>query len=266
MAAAAEWRLTASAAPFAQLPPTGRLFAAGFIVAAPIPRCPAAQPVEGAPEDGPEASGQRCIQTPDPYKRFLDTTATVPLSPWQKGHLALRNTLDPGNLVTIVDTAAFSIGLNSHTAYGPGMRGFGRNAALSLVQDSTGEFFGTFLIPSLTGEDPHYHRMPRASFGRRIFHAVSRTVLAEHDDGSLMLNYATLLTYPISAEISNLYVPGVRGDGPSTVARIMTGYASDPIDNLITEFLPDVARHIHLRVIFVQRLLNQVSSDQYSLP
>ena len=46
----------------------------------------------------------------------------------------------------------------------------------------------------------------------------------------------------------------------------MTGYATDPIDNLITEFLPDIARHIHVRVIFAQRIVNQVSSDQYSLP
>jgi hypothetical protein len=46
----------------------------------------------------------------------------------------------------------------------------------------------------------------------------------------------------------------------------MTGYATDPVDNLITEFLPDVAKRIHVRVIFVQRVLNEVSSDQYSLP
>jgi hypothetical protein len=81
-----------------------------------------------------------------------------------------------------------------------------------------------------------------------------------------MPNYATLLTNPICAEISNLYVPGINGNGPSTVERIMTGYATDPIDNLVTEFLPDVARRIHIRIIFVQRVLNQVSSDQYTLP
>ena len=81
-----------------------------------------------------------------------------------------------------------------------------------------------------------------------------------------MPNYDTLLTYPISAEISNLYVPGVHGNGPSTVARIMTGFATDPIDNLISEFLPDVARRVHVRVIFVQRIMNQVGGDEYSVP
>jgi hypothetical protein len=215
--------------------------------------------------DSADQSREPCLEG-NPYTRFLNTTAPAPLTPEQKGRLALHNLKDPGNLVTIVGTAAFTIGADSHTAYGPGWKGFGKNAGVSLLQDSTGEFFGTFLIPSLTREDPHYHRMPNASFGRRFVHALSRTVIAQHDDGSAMPNYATLLNYPIGAEISNLYVPGIRGNGPSTVARIMTGYATDPIENEITEFLPDVARHIHIHVIFVQRVLNQVASDQYSLP
>jgi hypothetical protein len=188
------------------------------------------------------------------------------LTPAQKARLALHNLKDPGNLATILGTAAFTIGTNAHTAYGPGGKGFGKNVGVSLLQDATGGFFGTFLIPALTTEDPHYRRMRRASISRRFVHAVSRTVVARHDDGSAMPNYATLLTYPICAEISNLYVPGIHGNGPSTVARIMTGYATDPVNNLITEFLPDVARHIHVQVIFVQRILNQVTSDQYSLP
>jgi hypothetical protein len=79
-----------------------------------------------------------------------------------------------------------------------------------------------------------------------------------------MPNYAVLLTYPISAEISNLYVPGVHGNGPSTVARIATGLGTDPVNNLITEFLPDIAKHINIRVIFVQRILNAVVAGNVS--
>jgi len=216
--------------------------------------------------DSADGSREPCLQSPNPYARFLDTTAPAPLTPEQKAHLALHNLKDPGNLATIGYTSAFTIATNAHTAYGPGWKGFGSNAGYSLLQDATGEFFGTFLVPSLTHEDPHYHRMPHASFPRRFVHAVSRTLIAQSDNGSPMPNYATLLTNPICAEISNLYVPGINGNGPSTVERIMTGYATDPIDNLVTEFLPDVARRIHIRIIFVQRVLNQVSSDQYTLP
>jgi hypothetical protein len=72
------------------------------------------------------------------------------------------------------------------------------------------------------------------------------------------------LGYPIGAELSNCYVPGIHADQASTVARIATGLATDPANNLITEFLPDVAKHINIRIIFVQRILNQVASQQQS--
>ncbi len=199
-----------------------------------------------------------CVDILNPYARFLDTRFSIPMSPAQKGYLAFRNISDPFNLATIVATSGFTIAIDSHTAYGPGWKGFGKNVGVNLLQDVTGEFFGTFAIPSLTHEDPHYHRLPRGSVPQRIVHAVSRTIIAQHDDGTPMPNYSTLLTYPIASEISNLYVPGIQGNGPSTAKRIALGYALDPVNNLITEFLPDVAKRIHIRIIFVQQILNQV--------
>jgi hypothetical protein len=35
--------------------------------------------------------------------------------------------------------------------------------------------------------------------------------------------------------------------------------ASAPIENFVTEFMPDVARRIHLRVVLFQRIINQVA-------
>ena len=75
-----------------------------------------------------------------------------------------------------------------------------------------------------------------------------------------MPNYAVLFTYPIGAELSNLYVPGIQSDGASTAKRILTGYALDPVNNLLTEFLPDIASRIHVRIIVVQRILNNIAS------
>ncbi len=221
-----------------------------------LPAPPA--PIQTCDKDAlPAAASRPCVQI-NPFRRFLDTPTPVPLSPGQKAYLAFHNFRDPGNIITITGTAAFTVGTDPRTAYGPGFMGFVRNTGYSFSQDATGEFFGTFLIPSLFHEDPHYHRVPNASVSRRILHAISRTVIAQHDDGTPMPNYAVLLTYPISAEMSNLYVPGVHGNVPSTVERIATGLATDPVNNLITEFLPDVARHINVRAIFVQRILNMV--------
>lgn len=233
----------------------------------PLPPCPAATPqhqaaVASATAASPVAAAfvRPCIQV-NPYKRFLDTTTPIPLSPRQKAYLAFHNFRDPANILTIFGTAAFTVGANAHTAYGPGWNGFLRNSAYSFSQDATGEFLGTFLIPSLTREDPHYRRIPHATFPRRILHALARTAVAQHDNGSPMPNYAVLLTYPLSAGISNLYVPGVHGNLPSTVKRVVTGLATDPVNNLITEFLPDLAKRVNIQVVFVQRVLNAVAAD-----
>jgi hypothetical protein len=203
-----------------------------------------------------------CRELIDPYHRFLDTNMVFPLTSQQKGYLAIHNMTTPGSLLTVVAVSAFTIGVDSHTAYGPGWKGFGKNVGVSLLQGATGEFFGTFLIPTIAHQDPRYYRMPKASIQRRFFHAVGRTFIANHDDGSLMPNYATLLTYPISAELSNLYVPGIHSDASSTMARIAIGLGTDPVNNLISEFLPDVARHVNIRIIFVQRILNRIASTQ----
>jgi hypothetical protein len=229
-------------------------------VAQRLPLCPPAnQPQPAHPAGTPPPCRQRHF-----YSRFSNYPGTSPMTLPQKGYLAIHDVVDPFNLLTIAGTSAVTIGANSHTAYGPGLHGFGLNFGISLLQDATGEAVGTFAISSIAREDPRYHRMPQARPMRRILHAVSHTIISQHDDGRSMPNYETLLVYPISAEISNLYVPGIADDAKSTTARIFIGLATDPADNLITEFLPDLAAHVHLRVVFVQRILNQVATGQPS--
>jgi hypothetical protein len=201
-----------------------------------------------------------CTELIYPYQRFLTTNVAIPMTWQQKGYLALHDLSDPANFATIVGISAITIAADSHSAYGPGLKGFGKIAGVSLLQDATGQFFGVFAIPSIVHQDPRYYRMPEASIRRRIFYSISRTFVSRHDDGTPMPNYSTLLTYPISAEISNLYVPGIHPDGASTVTRIATGLATDPANNLLTEFLPDVAKRIHVRIIFVQTLMNNIAS------
>ena len=41
--------------------------------------------------------------------------------------------------------------------------------------------------------------------------------------------------------------------------RYAIGLATAPIDNFVTEFLPDVARHVHIQVVIIQRVINQVA-------
>jgi hypothetical protein len=227
----------------------------------PLP-CPAA---EISPEAEAASASASCAEQ-YPLRRVVDSNLRQSLTSSQKGVLAVRGIVDPLNLAVVAGEAGVAIGSNAHTAYGPGLKGFGRLTGYDLLGESTGEFFGTFLIPSLTHEDPRYRRMQNASVKRRVFHALARTFVAEHDDGRTMPNYATLLTYPITAELGNLYVPGGHTSGEATMRRIGVGIATDPIGNLIAEFLPDIARRVHVRSLFIQQIVNEAALNSTNSP
>jgi len=202
----------------------------------------------------------------DWYARFLNGPEVKPLTPGEKAWLAAHNLLDPFNLLTIGGEAAISVAADSHSAYGPGFPGWGRYTGVSFTQDMTGEFFGTFLIPSLVHQDPHYHREPKASIKHRIAHAALQVLWTQGDNGRGMINYANLAGSAIDGAISNLYVPGQQTRFSASASRYAIGLATDPIDNYITEFLPDVARHVRVKTVVLQRIIDQVARTDSSAP
>jgi len=224
---------------------------------------PPQSPAQPSPEPGLWPSSPLCTPIPviNWFARFLSGPEVKPLTPAEKARLAARNLLDPFNAITILGSSAISVGPDPHSPYGPGMHGFGRYVGVSYAQDLTGEFFGTFLIPSLVHQDPHYHRLPNAPLKRRIAHAIVQVVYTQGDNGKQMPNYANLAAFAIDDEISNLYVPGRETDFSASASRYAIGLATAPIDNFVTEFLPDVARHIHIRVVLIQRIINQVAKQ-----
>jgi hypothetical protein len=198
-----------------------------------------------------------CAKSVDYFHRFA-VAGVHPLTPRQKGKLAFRNTIDPYNFTTIAAFSAISVASDPHSDYGPGIPGFARNFGVAYCETAVGQFFGTFLIPSITHQDPHYHRMPNASYTRRTFHAIAQVVWAQSDYGDGMPNYSVLIGTAIGNGLGNLYVPGRDTSLDAGVARYFTAIATDPIDNFITEFLPDVARHVNVHIVLLQQVVNGV--------
>ncbi len=198
-----------------------------------------------------------CVTNVDYFQRFLDAVPH-PLSARQKGYLALRNFSDPYNLATVSFLSGITVASDPHSPYGPGLGGYFRNFGVAYCETAIGEFFGTFLIPAVTHQDPHYHRTPNASFGRRIVHATSQVVWSQSDTGSGMLNYSNLITTGVQIGLGNVYVPGRRVSFEASTTRYVTAIATAPIGNYVSEFLPDVARRINFRIVLLQRIIDQV--------
>jgi hypothetical protein len=201
-----------------------------------------------------------CAGAVDPFQRFLDSTVH-PLTPRQKFTLAYKNVIDPFNFGTIVVVSGVSTASDSHSAYGPGFKGFGKNVGVAYTETMVGQFFGTFLIPSVTHQDPHYYRLPNASFQRRFIHCITQVGWAQSDYGTGMPNYSVLVGTAIGDALGNLYVPGREKSWGAGIARWGTAIATDPIDNFITEFVPDLARRVNIQIVLVQRVINQVAKQ-----
>lgn len=191
--------------------------------------------------------------------RFVNGSKVTRLTPKEKAQLALSNLFDPFNLLTLGGQSALATASDSHSPYGPGFHGFGNNLGVSFTEDMTGEFFGTFLVPAIFHQDPHYHRMPNAPLKRRILHTFIAVVWAQGDNGHGMPNYGFLVGSAISGELANFYVPGQQTNLGATSTRYFVNLATSPSDNLITEFLPDIARRIHFHDVLLQRIINNVA-------
>jgi hypothetical protein len=196
------------------------------------------------------------------YDKFVDGPHDKPLTPKDKAWLGLRNVADPINNLSILATSAIAVGSDSHSDYGPGMAGWGRNVGVNFTQGLTGEFVGTFLISSIAHQDPHYHRLPNSSILHRVAHGVLQVVWTQGDNGKGMLNYANLVGFAVEDEIGNFYVPGRRTNASATALRYGTALAFTPIGNFVTEFVPDVAGHIHVQNVIIQRIINQVARSE----
>jgi len=229
------------------------------------PESPVAGSVAASPPRTAAAEPKPAPCPPHPatnwFQRFLNGPEVKPLTPFEKGRLAVRNVIDPFNALTILGDAAISVGSDPHMTYGPGMKGFSKYVGVSFTQDITGEFFSTFLIPSIVHQDPHYHRMPNASVPRRVRHAMVQVVWTQGDNGKGMINYGDVVGAAVQDGINNLYVPGRATNLPASASRYGIGLATAPLDNFVSEFLPDVARHIHVQVVVIQRIINQVAKQ-----
>jgi hypothetical protein len=202
-----------------------------------------------------------CEPERDVFGSYLKQNAIHIYSPEELGRIAIRGVTDPFNLLTIGGTSFLSVISDSHSLYGPGVKGWAKLSGVTLTEDMTGEFVGTFLIPSIDHQDPHYHRMPNASLKRRILHCAYQPFWTTSDTGKGMINYSTIAGSIIDEAVDVTYVPYQEvGWGPGA-ERVASGWISAPIGNYVTEFLPDVARHINFNVVFIQRIVNRVALE-----
>lgn len=199
--------------------------------------------------------------TPWNLQRIQGLQQGPPLGVYGKFRLAVANVSDPFAIVT----TAFGAELDNATG-GPsplprGAAGFGQRFGVAMVGAASGEFFSTFLVSSIFHQDPHYHSDPSAPVGRRMLHALSYVVITRSDSGKPMFNFAEFLGTASSSIVEGGLHPEWERDAGATAGRVFISIGSDAAFNLMTEFLPDVSRHLNPRLMLLRRLADKASAQ-----
>jgi hypothetical protein len=184
-----------------------------------------------------------------------------PLGVSGKFRLAVANVSDPFAIATTALDSEFGDATDGHTKLRTGIAGFGQRFGASMAGQATSEMFSTFLISSIFHQDPHYHRDPAAPTHARIGKALAYVFVTRSDSGKRMFNFAEVLGTTSSSLVEGSFHPEwEKGTGP-TAGRILISIGSDAAWNLMTEFLPDVARHLNPRWMLLRRLADRASEQ-----
>lgn len=177
-----------------------------------------------------------------PPNRRLGSPQAPPLSPKQKAEIWAKDSADPFQFIVAGFDAAISQASNDFKEYGQGWDGYGKRYGASMADQASGKFFGTFLLPVIFHEDPRYYRLESGTNKERVTYALSRAVVGRTDSGRTRFNFSNIGGNIAAGALANAYYPpGDRGVG-LTFARAAGVTASGALQNVLTEFLPDVRR------------------------
>lgn len=185
----------------------------------------------------------------------------MPLGVSGKFKLAVANVSDPFAVtITAIDSELGNV-TSPASALPRGAAGFGQRFGIAIAGEASSEFFSTFLISSIFRQDPHYHRNPEADTKARVGRALSYVVITRSDSGRAMFNFAEFLGTASSSALEGSFHPEWKKGAGAGASRIFVSIGSDAAWNLMTEFLPDVARHVNPRLLLLRRLAEKAAAQ-----
>lgn len=178
--------------------------------------------------------------------RFKPGAVLCSLGVKDKFTLFVRESVDPVTFLQAGFNAGIAQASNDDAPFGQGMAGYGKRVGVNYIDQAQSRFFKDFTYSEIFSEDPRYYRMSHGGAGRRMFHAVSHSIVAYSDNGHRMFNFSELLGNSSSEMLGNLYHPGNARGFRATATRVGIDFAWDSGYDVIREFWPEFSRAFHL--------------------
>ena len=170
----------------------------------------------------------------------------TPLTRKQKFAIAHSDSFDWPNYFLLAGYAMQAQIAEKGLGKNGGAGGFGKFYARAVVDQIIGSYLTEAILPAWLHEDPRFFRMGQGPVWRRAYYAASRIVIAQKDDGGKRFNYSELAGNAAVVALTTSYYPDSRS-ASEAAERLALSLGNDVISNLLTEFWPDIRRHLPFR-------------------
>ena len=205
-----------------------------------LPDAPSATMQPQAMQDHLTAAHRFRQSAPDRSRHaLLADDPYVPLNKKEKFDSWIKQTYAPTTFIGVAVDTAFTAATNDFR-YCCGAEAWGMQYGAALADTEARRFFGRFLFPVITGQDPRYLPKRRGSIPARMWYAATRVIVTRNNEGDHVFNSSELYSVAFARALSNAYYPEKDRTFGRTAARIYGTYQSDITSNLLTEFWPDI--------------------------
>ena len=177
----------------------------------------------------------------------IDPVHAPSLTVKEKFQLATHDAFDRSAFLSTALNSGLIHGFGQYYSLGGGPKGYAKRFGLTYADTVQGAFMLEAVMPSLLHQDPRYFRKGEGSGWGRSGYAFSRLVVTRCDSRKLCFNASEFAGQLASSGISNLYYPSVERTYQNTVIRFGTSLATDALNNMLREFLPDLVNRIQRR-------------------
>jgi hypothetical protein len=199
-----------------------------------------------APLDRSALNDSRILGVIPNYQTVSDPNfRTPPMRAKEKWMLAVKETIDPFNVVNAALGAGFSQAANQTPKYGDGAAAYGMRFGAALADFGTQNFFSAGVLACLLHQDPRYFRKgPEWGVMKRVGYSASRIFVARQDSGRSAFNASGIFGMALGIGASNLYYPSASIGSSVMIDRVYTSLTGALTGNLLSEFWPDVQRKL----------------------
>jgi hypothetical protein len=208
----------------------------------PVPATPSATPADTASEP----VSKRLLGVIPNYKADQYQINYQPISTMEKFSIARSDSFDWPNYFLLIGYAAQAQMASGGLSHNGGISSFGKFYTRSLGDQVIGSYLTEAILPSLLHEDPRFFRLGKGTLLFRAYYAASRIFVTKKDDGRTGFNISEVVGNTGVVALTTLYYPDSRS-APSALGRYSMALGNDMMANMLTEFWPDIRRHLPFR-------------------